>query len=181
MKTELPSLIHKQKGVAILTFSIILLIVLTLLGASAIDLSSIELRQTRSLIEYNRAFQIAETALQKYIKTYKENVNKIPNITNNKEICIIASYKDTTQTPRCNVFNIDTTLQMGVDYNNDGTPDGGAEIYLKRSKKTNGIQHLVIQSIGYTRGYDNPKTFKVILEAGLKFATLAGSGSGLTQ
>ncbi len=171
MKTQLPSNIQKQKGVAILTFSIILLIVLTLLGASSIDLSSIELQQARSLIDYNRAFQIAETALQKYINQYKIDGAIIPPVpydkpNDPKDFVTIASYKAITNPPP--YFSVDNALQLG---------DGGADIEMKRSENIGGSMYLILQSIGYSKDKDDPNTFKVILNAGLKInVPLSGGG-----
>jgi hypothetical protein len=171
MKNNLPSSIHKQKGMAILTFSIILLIVLTLLGTSAIDLSSMELRQARSLIEYNRAFQIAETALQKYINQYKVDNVIIPPVPYSKpdtpkDFVTIASYK-TIANPEP-YFSVDNTLQLG---------DGGADIEMKRSENIGGSMYLIIQSIGYSKDKDDPNAFKVILNAGLKITVPASSNN----
>jgi hypothetical protein len=176
MKTNLPSNIHKQKGVAILTFSIILLIVLTLLGASSIDLSSMELRQARSLIEYNRAFQIAETALQQYINQYKIDGAIIPPVPYSKpnapkDFVTIASYKAMDDPDPPAYFSVDNTLKLG---------DGGADIEMKRSENIAGSMYLIIQSIGYSQDKDDPNTFRVILNAGLKI-TLPPPGGGLNQ
>ncbi len=168
MKTNIPSSIHKQKGVAILTFSVILLIVLTLLGTSAIDLSSLELRQARSLIEYNRAFQIAETGLQKYLSEYEKDNATLPNVRFDKpdtprDFCLIATYLPRVASPAClttndNLVPEDTALKIG---------DGVAEIEMKRTK-INTVMYLVVRSIGYSKDKDDLKAFKVILEAGLK-------------
>ena len=169
MKTNIPSNIHKQKGVAILTFSIILLIVLTLLGTSAVDLSGMELRQSRSLMEYNRAFQVAESGLQKYLATYKvinDPVTDLPSVTYNlSTFCLVASSAAASR-PACLNENVkvDTGLKVG---------EGMAEIELKRSNLiTEAVGHkymyVVVQSTGYSKDKNNPKAFKVILNAGLK-------------
>jgi len=173
MKTNLPKSIRKQKGVAILTFSIILMVVLTLLGTSAIDLSSMELRQARSLIEYNRAFQMAETALQQYVNQYKADGAILPPVpysteTDPKPFVTIASYKDMNKPPPY-FSKDDNTLLMG-EVDEDGKPIGCccAEIEMKRSRDIGGYMYLVIRSKGYSRDKDDPKTFEVILEAGVK-------------
>jgi len=169
MQTNLPSNIKKQKGVAILTFSIILLVVLTLLGTSAIELSSMELRQSRSLMEYNRAFQVAESGLQKYLATYKvvnDPVTDLPSVTYNlSTFCLVASSAAVSKSACLNENVLpDTGLKVG---------EGMAEIEMKRSNlvtETGGHKYMyvVVQSTGYSKDKNDPKAFKVVLNAGLK-------------
>ncbi len=53
---------HKQDG-AVLIFSIILLLVMTLLGLSSLNNSSIQEKMSANAQEYNRTFQASESAL----------------------------------------------------------------------------------------------------------------------
>ena len=54
---------HKQRGVA-LFISLVLLLILTIIGISAVQTTSLEMRMTRNQYDATLAFQAAESALR---------------------------------------------------------------------------------------------------------------------
>ena len=52
---------HKQRGVA-LFISLVLLLILTIIGISAVQTTSLEMRMTRNQYDATLAFQAAESA-----------------------------------------------------------------------------------------------------------------------
>jgi Tfp pilus assembly protein PilX len=64
--------IARQEGAVLIT-SLILLVVMTMLGISAIESTKLETRMVANVIEYNRTFQIAEAGLRTASKTYIDN------------------------------------------------------------------------------------------------------------
>jgi len=73
--------VSHQEG-AVLIVSLMLLIVLTMLGISAIESTKLETRMAANTIEYNRAFQTAEGGAAKAIDNYMKNAAEITAITN---------------------------------------------------------------------------------------------------
>ncbi len=60
---------HQEKG-AILLLSLILLLILTLLGMSAMDLTRSEMQVVKTTKDYNLAFQAAETAINQATRSF---------------------------------------------------------------------------------------------------------------
>jgi type IV pilus assembly protein PilX len=75
MKTYLPTYTHfngqphGQQG-AVLIIALMLLIVLTMLGISAIESTKLETKMAANTTNYNRAFQVAEAGLTKALDNY---------------------------------------------------------------------------------------------------------------
>ncbi len=82
MKTDLHSLMnlkptpHRQEG-AVLIVALVLLVVLTMLGVSAVESTKLETRMAASTREYNRAFQVAEASLLQALEKYFDNLDSI--------------------------------------------------------------------------------------------------------
>jgi Tfp pilus assembly protein PilX len=83
-----------QEG-AVLIVSLMLLVVLTMLGISAIESTKLETRMAANTIEYNRAFQTAEGGAAKAIDNYMKNSELINNITNESSYQPIPESKTT--------------------------------------------------------------------------------------
>ena len=63
----------RQEG-AVLILALILLVVLTMLGISAIESTKLETRMAANTAEYNRAFQIAEYGITNRLRYYSDNL-----------------------------------------------------------------------------------------------------------
>lgn len=63
--------IARQEGAVLIT-SLILLVVMTMLGISALESTKLETRMVANVIEYNRTFQIAEAGLRTASNTYTD-------------------------------------------------------------------------------------------------------------
>jgi len=72
MNTLTTPLNHQQQG-AVLILALILLVVLTILGISAIEATKLETKMAANTKNYNRAFQHAEEGINKTINFYLEN------------------------------------------------------------------------------------------------------------
>lgn len=72
MNTLTIQLNHQQQG-AVLILALILLVVLTILGISAIEATKLETKMAANTKNYNRAFQHAEEGINKTINFYLEN------------------------------------------------------------------------------------------------------------
>jgi Tfp pilus assembly protein PilX len=134
MKTDLHSLTnikptpHRQEG-AVLIVALVLLVVLTMLGISAVESTKLETRMAASTRDYNRAFQAAEANLIQAVDIFK-SLDSIENISQNPN--------SSSESPVTGNANVNITKSATVSYTGE---DGKNIIY----------HHFFIESTGFSQ------------------------------
>lgn len=76
----------RNQGGAVLVVALVLLIVLTMLGISAIESTKLETKMAANTTNYNRAFQTAEAGLSQALQIYLNDTDAFDGITET-EVC----------------------------------------------------------------------------------------------
>ena len=105
-----PKLQNNQHGAALVT-GLVLLVVITVLAISSINSATTELAMARNDMNYERAFQAAETGLEQAISQGRfdtlADMNLTKNITGNEDVTTVIEFEDSTFVP-------DRAFSLGV-------------------------------------------------------------------
>ena len=134
---------HQQQG-AVLLMSLILLIILTLLGISAMESTKMETRMAANTAEYNRALQIAEVGVFEPLNFYLD-----------KNMAQLADIPEQGSTAPKTVTVGEGKVSYTVRKSSTSKPLGS----LKRS-------YFIIESTGYSNT-DEHQSLQVQLSAGM--------------
>ena len=172
MKTNLPlhwhfNLPHRQEG-AVLVISLMLLVILTMLGISAIDSTKLETRMAKNTKAYNEAFQMAEVGLAQagnqliMVVLAQAGGNNRPNETSDETT-------ETTGTIEVSIpddrFLELTPFQLGEKVAELGIKISKTEEQLSTKREN---LFFVVQSKGYNGKLDEVNAINVTLEGGMK-------------
>jgi len=163
MKTNLPlhwhfNLPHRQEG-AVLVISLMLLVILTMLGISAIESTKLETRMAKNTKAYNEAFQMAEVGLAQ--------------AGNQLIATVLAQTTGTTGTTEVSIPD-DDFLELPLFQLGELGEEKVAELGIKMSKteKPSSTKRVnlffVVQSTGYNGKLDEVNAINVTLEGGMK-------------
>ncbi len=171
MKTNLPlhwhfKLPHRQEG-AVLFVSLMFLVILTMLGISAIDSTKLETRMAKNTKAYNEAFQMAEVGLA-------EAGNQLI-------LTVLAQTAGTTETTTTNETTTtevsipnDSFLELEAFKLGEVGKEKVAELGIKMSKTREQLStkreniFFVVQSKGYNGKLEEENAINVTLEGGMK-------------
>jgi type IV pilus assembly protein PilX len=100
----------KQSGAA-LVVSLVMLVVISILAISSINSATTELAMARNDMNYENAFQAAETGLEQSLSQGRFNpladTNLVQNVTGNESVTSLIEYEDATLVP-------DRAFSLGV-------------------------------------------------------------------
>ncbi len=152
----------RQQGAALIV-ALMLLIILTMLGVSAIDSTKLETQMAANLIEYNQAFQVSEIGV--------------------REPSVYVSELDTIETQGyltvSKTFVRDDKRQYQLDYTTSRIPGEHADATGKYGTGTAKIADYIIESIGRSEK-DNDEAVSVELRGGMSRPTPAPKNSLIT-
>lgn len=167
MNTSLFASYHRQRG-AVLVISLMLLIILTMLGISALDSTKLETKMAANTAELNRALQMAEIGL------------KIPLTYPKAELVKIAAYSDTyPMNPSYSqywkrYYKLDSNQKVQLNASaSDSSSDYVLRVTLLRSTgsyedvtdlpRCSGkcVLHFIIESTGRSRADANAATVRL--------------------
>jgi len=165
MKTNLPlhwhfKLPRRQEG-AVLVVSLMLLVILTMLGISAIDSTKLETRMAKNAQAYNEAFQMAEVGLS-------QAGNQLIQAVLNQ-----AQAAGTTGTTQVSIPDDDFLALPSFQLGRVGE-EKEAELGIMRSKTevlvstTKVNLFFVVQSKGYNGKSNEKNAISVTLEGGMR-------------
>jgi type IV pilus assembly protein PilX len=167
MKTNLPlhwhfKLPHRQEG-AVLFVSLMFLIILTMLGISAIDSTKLETRMAKNTQAYNEAFQMAEVGLA-------EAGNQLIRTILAQAAATDETTDETTETIEVSIPD-NSFLKLPSFYLDE---EKVAELRIKMSKTKEQLStkreniFFVVQSKGYNGKLSEENAINVTLEGGMK-------------
>jgi hypothetical protein len=162
MKTNLPlhwhfKLPHRQEG-AVLFVSLMFLVILTMLGISAIDSTKLETRMAKNTKAYNEAFQMAEVGLTQ--------------AGNQLILTVLAQTAGGTTGATVSIPD-DDFFKLSFQLGEEGE-EKVAELGIKMSKTTEQLStrreniFFVVQSKGYNGKLSEENAINVTLEGGMK-------------
>jgi Tfp pilus assembly protein PilX len=159
MKTNLPlhwhfKCPHRQEG-AVLVISLMLLVILTMLGISAIDSTKLETRMAKNTQIYNEAFQMAEAGL---VQASNRLINRISDTSS---VFVI---------PECQFAPISEFILTRGEEAAAKEIVGKAELGIMTLPQMFGkaYLHFVAQSKGYNGEQGEENVINVTLEGGMK-------------
>jgi len=154
MKTNLYASINfslpRQQSGAVLVLSLILLVVLTMLGISAIESTKLETRMAKNTVEYNKAFQVAEAGLSQIA----QNISGIQNIQEGQFLLTPPDPLEITD-QHGNKFKAKLDVMKSIT-EKQSTTTGANRVNL----------FYVVRSTGYS-GVDDENSLEVKLEGGV--------------
>ena len=104
------NLASRQSGAA-LVISLVLLLIISVLAISSMNSATTELAMARNSMNYERAFQAAETGLENAISQGRfdtlTNVNLVQNVTGNESVSALIEFESATLVP-------DRAFSLGV-------------------------------------------------------------------
>ena len=107
---NIPNFNKKQSGAA-LVVSLVMLVVISILAISSINTATTELAMARNDMNYENAFQAAETGLEQALSLglYNPlaNTNLVQNVTGNETVSSLIEFEDSTMVP-------DRAFSLGV-------------------------------------------------------------------
>ncbi len=162
-KRPLTHSLVKQQGAALIV-ALMLLIILTMLGISAIDSTKLETQMAANLIEYNQAFQVSEIGVREP-STYVAELDTIET----------QGYLTVSKT-----FVRDDKRQYQLDYTTSRIPGEHTDATGKYGANTAKIADYVIESIGRSEK-DNDEAVNVELRGGMSRPTPAAKGTLTTS
>ena len=151
MKTYLPTSTHfncphRQEG-AVLIIALMLLIVLTMLGISAIESTKLETKMAANTTNYNRAFQTAEAGLAEALDSYLVTANNIEE-----------AFEGITQQKQCN--DNASSLSVGDSKAVRCVEKSGTEKMTSADTKQ---LFYIVESTGHSHGSDTNSLYAKVV------------------
>lgn len=187
-KIETSFIYPRQEQGAVLIMALMLLIILTLLGISAIETTKLETRMAANTKEYNRTFQMAEVGISTLRKKYMSSPKEINQIPIKKVAPVVPDESSDPDDPNNNdpnsqdnsTANEPNTYQLidfkkGVHFEGGKPFNGKVEFQITRSKTlikkgSDTIPFFILESTGYNINNEG-EAIQVQLHGGLVWDT----------
>ena len=146
MKMTSQSLLKKQKG-AVLAISLIILLLMTLIGVSAMQSTTLQEKMAGNLRDANLAFQAAEAGLRD-AENYLFKVATLPSFTAScgNGFCLPASASGTPQWKMKNASNV-SYWNDSTKLRSYGTDTGAADLPDVSKQPQNLIEEIVVPNL----------------------------------